>query len=404
MPLPDRTTLLARLAVPPIERALQAVTAPSARIEVEVVTTVAEFADLAPAWNRLHDQAAAASVFNSWLWLYEWWLGYGGRGPLRLLVARRGGAMVGVLPLYIDETRVLGVRVRLLRFVGTGGDTHPDDLGPVLAAGTENAAAAALACAALTLPGVDVWLFSDIDPRSPFPAALGAAARQAGRPLAAGESERIAFVRLPGTWARFLEPLGRERRWRLRRTRRRLHERHRARFFVWDDPAGLDAAVARLAELHRLRWAQAGGTQSFASPTYIEFHRSVIRSFLPRGWLRLYCLEVDGEIGAMLYCYRFRRRVYLMQSGFDPKLARFGVGKVLLGHAIEHAIAEQNEVFDFLRGEHRYKEELATGHRQTSCVRAFAASPGALAYRLRRVWLPALKVRLQAAARAEPRG
>lgn len=386
--LPYRRGLPERRAQP------QPASRPGAGIVVDVATSAEEFADLAPAWNRLHDEADAASVFNSWMWLYEWWRSYGAARPLRLLIARRGGETVGVLALYLDRASVAGVRYTMLRLVGTGADTHPDDLGPVLALGAETEIALALARAALHLRGADLWLFSDIDPRSAFPAALEAAARELGIATARGGGERIALVELPPDWPRYLQSLGRDRRWQLRRARRRLAECHRARFFVWDDPATLDDAVDRLAALHRMRWAALGGSESFGSPQYLAFHRSVIKSFFGRRWLRLYCLEVDGELSAMLYCYRFRNRVFLMQAGFDPALSRLGTGKVLLGHALEHAIGEASEAFDFLRGEHRYKEELATAHRETVCLRAFAATPAAFVYRLRRFWLPALKARL----------
>lgn len=373
----------------------QAASRPAPAISVELATSDDEFAALAPAWNRLHDEAEAASVFNSWAWLYEWWRSYGAGRHLRLLVARQGSTIVGVLPLYLRQARTLGVPVRVLRPVGIGADTHPDDLSPVLARGCEPEAALALARAALGLPGADAWLFSEIDPRSAFPAALEAAAGELGRRLASGRSTRIAYLDLPDTWAGFLDTLGRDRRWQLRRSRRRLAQEHGARFFVWDDPATLGGAVERLAALHRMRWSVAGKRHSFATAAYIDFHRNVIKSFFRRRWLRLYCLEVDGEIGAMIYCYRFRRRVFLMQAGFDPRHRRLGIGKALLGYALEHAIGEGNEVFDFLRGEHRYKEELATGHRHTLCVYVFRPTPGAFAYRLRRAWLPALKARLQ---------
>ena len=144
-----------------------------------------------------------------------------------------------------------------------------------------------------------------------------------------------------------------------------------------------------------MRWSAAGGSDSFGTPEYVEFHRRIINSCFARGWLRLYCLELDGEIAAITYCYRFRNRVYLMQAGFDPARAACNPGKVLLGYALEHAIGEGNEVFDFLRGEHRYKDQLASGHRRTACIRVFRASPAALAYRLRRIWLPLLKARLE---------
>jgi CelD/BcsL family acetyltransferase involved in cellulose biosynthesis len=363
-------------------------------IAVQFLTTSDEFARLAPEWNRLHGTAAAASVFNSWLFQYQWWQVYGAGQPLRILVALERGEAVGILALYIQKLTLLGVPVRLLRFAGTGADTHPDDVGPVLAPGKEHAVALKLARAALRLSRADVIVLSDIDPQSAFAGALERAAAEARRASLSEISERIAYVELPRSWPQFLQSLASDRRTRIKSARRKAAAAHRLRFFVWDDLAGLDRAVDRLAELHRSRWRDAGGSDSFASEEYIEFHRRIIKSAFPRGWLRLYCLELDGEIAAITYCYRFRDRVYLMQAGFDPAKAKANPGKVLLGYALEHAIGEGNAVFDFLKGEHRYKDQLASGYRHTFGVRVFRSTPGAIAYRLRKIWLPQWKARL----------
>jgi CelD/BcsL family acetyltransferase involved in cellulose biosynthesis len=366
----------------------------SGDIAVQFFTTSAEFARLAPEWNRIHAQAAAASVFNSWLWQYQWWRVYGADQPLRILVALRQGAAVGILALYIQKTTILGVPVRIVRFVGTGADTHPDDVGPVILPGLEEPVATKLAHAVLRLSQVDVVLLSDIESQSNFAPALERAAKQARRASLSEVCERIAFVELPRSWPLYLQSLTSDRRTRLNGARRKVTAAHRVHFFVWQDAAGLDRAVDCLAEVHRSRWREAGGSDSFATPQYIEFHRGIIKSAFVRGWLRLYCLELDGDMAAMTYCYRFRNRVYLMQAGFDPAKAKANPGKVLLGHALEHAIGEGNTVFDFLRGEHRYKDQLATGYRTTLGIRVFHNTLGALAYRLRRIWLPLLKARL----------
>ena len=363
-------------------------------IAVQFLTSAEEFAALAPQWNRLHERSAVASVFTSWIWQYQWWQIFGRGQPLRLLVALVSGQPVGILALYIQTIKVMRTPVRQLRFVGTGGDTHPDDLGPVIAPEREDEIALKLARAALRIAGADVVVMSDMDPRSPFTRALETAASEMRRASLTSPCERIAYVDLPASWPEFLKSLTSDRRTRIKSARKKAAAAHTMRFFVWNDPAGLDQAVDRLVELHRNRWNEAGGSESFHTPEYVDFHRRIIKSTFPRGWLRLYCLELDGEISAITYCYRFRNRVYLMQAGFDPNKAKGNPGKVLLGHALEHAIGEGNEVFDFLRGEHRYKDQLATGHRTTLCVRVFRSTPGGLAYRLRRVTLPLLKARI----------
>ena len=360
---------------------------------VELLSSADDLTRIAPQWNELHQRAAVASIFNSWIWQYQWWQVYGRSQPLRILVARDENDTLGILALYVQTAKVLGLEVRLLRFVGTGADTHPDDLGPVLAAGAEDAAVLALARATLRIADVDVVLATDIDPRSPFARALEQAAAEAGLTSFTGECERIAFTGLPRSWGEFMQSLNSDRRSRLKSARRKAAE-HGARFYLWQDGPGIGAALERLADLHRRRWDEAGGSESFASAQYLEFHRRVMQATFARGWLRLYCLDLDGRPAAMTYCYRFRNGVYLMQAGFDPSLARLNPGKVLLGHALEHAIGEGNEVFDYLRGEHRYKDQLATGHRETQCVRVFHRTGAGLAYGMRRIWLPLWKARL----------
>jgi len=363
-------------------------------LAVQFLTSNEEFARLAPEWNRLHARAKAASVFNSWLFQYQWWQVYGAQQPLRILVALERGETVGIVALYVQRVVMLGVPVRVLRFVGSGGDTHPDDLGPLLAPDRELPVALKLARAALRLSGSDVAVLSDIDPESVFACALERASMEAGRASLPEISERVAYVDLPASWGEYLQSLTSDRRTRVKSARKKAGAAHKVRFFVWDDAANLDHAIDRLVALHRSRWRAAGGSGSFASAEYIEFHRQAMKSAFGRGWLRLYCLELDGEIAAITYCYRFRNRIYLMQAGFDPALAKSNPGKVLLGHALEHAIGEGSAVFDFLKGEHRYKDQLATGYRNTRGVRVFRNTPGGIAYRLRRIWLPQWKARL----------
>jgi CelD/BcsL family acetyltransferase involved in cellulose biosynthesis len=364
-------------------------------IAVQFLSSADEFAALAPEWNALHEQASAASIFNSWIWQYHWWQVYGAGRPLRLLLALERGVMVGVLPLYIGTVNALGAPVRLLRFVGTGGDTGPDDLGPVLAPGREQDAAAALAKSLLRITQPDVCLFTDIDPESAFTQAAIHAAAAARYGVMSDVAERISFIRLPPTWDAFLKSLPSKRRSGIRCARAKLLASHPdARFFVWDDPARLDYAIDRLAYLHSKRWQAVGSTHSFASTQYIDFHRGLMHSLMRRGSLRLYCLEIDKDLRAINYCYRQRNRVFCIQAGFDPDYAAVAPGAVLMGHAIEHAIAEGNEVFDFLRGEHMYKGQLANASRETRWVTIFRPNARALAYRLRRVHLPAWKARL----------
>ena len=368
-------------------------------MNVRVIENDAEFAALADTWEALQANAVTTSVFGGFDWQHLWWRTYGKDKQLKLLVATEGDAVVGVLALHIQTVPILRVPVRLLRFVGTGGDTYPDDLGPVLAPGHEAAAARALAEAAIRLSGWDVLLLTDLDPACPFTKAIEAAARAGRLDVLTGQSERIAYIDLPATFDAWLQTLHGDRRYRIRKLRKKANATHPTRFFVFDDPATLDGGIDRLIALHHKRWKSIGQAHAFATPDYVGFHRAVMAACLRKNRLRLYALEMGGQVVAMYYFYKFRDRVYLMQSGFDPDFSDVKPGQVLLGYIIESAITEGHKVLDFLKGDHRYKEELASGERETLYVTGFRLTPGALTYRLRRHVLPAVKARVKEVVR-----
>jgi CelD/BcsL family acetyltransferase involved in cellulose biosynthesis len=369
-------------------------------LRIRVVTSASEFARLSDDWERLQEKAAVTSVFASFDWQYLWWQTYGKEQPLLVLLAMHGDELVGILPLYVQTVPMLRYPVRLLRLIGSGGDTWPDDLGPILAEGYEAEAARELAQEVMRISRWDVLFLTDMDPSSAFTSAVQVASTAAHLECHAEHAERIVYTALPATWEAWLQSMSGDRRYRIRNARKKLHAAHSARFFVWTDPATLDQGIDRLVHLHHKRWKQAEQSHSFATPEYIGFHRAVMAACLNRDRLRLYCLELSGEIVAMFYFYRFRNRVYLMQSGFDPDHSKVKPGQVLLGHVVEHAIGEGNEVLDFLRGDHQYKEEIATGERKTVNFTALRFRPGALVYRTRRMYLPELKARaLQLAQR-----
>ena len=383
-------------AAPPAAAPLRA----PAPLTVKAVRSVQAFAHIAADWNQLHERAAGASPFTAWAWQFEWWRVYGAGRSLHILTAVRDGELCGVLPLYVETQTTLGLPVRVARLVGMGGDTYPDDLGPFFSPECEGEARQALIDAALGSHDWDVITLEDMDSRLPFGRELEAAAAGRGMRSHSEPNERIVYIDLPDSWEAYLRTISRNRRSKIRSQRKKLHNETAARFHVWSDAARIDEAFDNLVALHHKRWRSAGQeSESFRTPEYLDFHRSVVRGSLLRGALRFYVLEMNGKPAAMLYALRFRGRVFIVQSGFDPDLARYRPGLVLLGHAIQHAIEEGNKVFDFLRGEHSYKEHLAGSEREGEIVSACRDTLAGRAWHLRHVQLPALKERVRPLAR-----
>jgi CelD/BcsL family acetyltransferase involved in cellulose biosynthesis len=339
------------------------------RLQIARITDPRELDSLAGEWRSLVNTSDRNSIFVTYEWQSQWWKHYGANGELAILTARADGQLVGILPAYIQKQRLRGgLTARVLRFIGTGGDTSPDYLDAILADSHAPAAAIEFARTLLEWNGWDILKLTDSDESSPLRHALTEAAARAGLPCESELSARISIAHLPKTFDEYLAGMSGDRRYTVRNTRRKFAALPGARFTIHQDPATLDQAIDRLIELHHLRWGPRDPDHAFATNEYVAFHRAIMHDCMRNGWLRLCALETEGRTIAMYYCYAYRGTWYYFQSGFDPAVERVRPGLVLMGHMFEAAINENSTVFDMLRGEYDFKKVWAKQIRETHGV------------------------------------
>lgn len=369
------------------------------QLRLEVVSTSEAFEALAPDWHALQDRCSRKSVFSSWEWNSLWWRVYGQKAALRIIVAREGSRVVGILPLYIQRLKYYGIfTVRLLRFVGTGGNTAPDYLGPLIADDVAPRVSAELADqVARKLGGWDVMQLSDLTPNTEFVKEMTQRCERQGCIIKVDEWARIPFGKLAPTFDEYLATLSTNRRQSVRNRRRRFEKLEGAQFLRCTDIDELDAMFDRLAELHRMRWQGRAVQHSFASEEYLSFHRALIHALFLKDHLRLFALKAEGEIFAILYCFKFNGEMLYFQSGFDPVRAELSPGQVLIGYVIEAAIADHCHTFDMLKGDYDHKRYFFKDTRVTVQLSAYKGGRAAWGYRLKKL-MSSLR------SRPEPKG
>ncbi len=365
-------------------------------MQIELITSADGFEALRADWDALLAGCDPVSPFLTWDWQFLWWRHYGGGQALRIVAARDDGRLVGVLPLYVQRLRALRglLPLRVLRPVGTGGDTTPDYLDPLMLPSHSDVLPNELARFVAECTGPwDELLMSDLRAQGPLRGALEVACAARGWPTMTSRSAQISYVSLPPTWDEYLQSVSRERRYKIRSARRKFEEAPGARFYVWSDGDRLDEAIDRLVELHHLRWKDRGERHAFSSNAYRDFHRALMHAFWQRGRLTLYCLELGGRIAMMFYCYRLRDVTYHFQTGFDPAISRLRPGHVMMGYLIEQAIASGDREFDMLRGQYDFKADYASGTRETYSIAAARSNLARLARRARVARAGALELR-----------
>ena len=331
-------------------------------LDVEAVTTADALDRLRPQWAALWAAVPDATPFQSPEWLLPWWRHVGEGDLLTLAVRRRGGVaggpLVGLLPLYVyrqqDDTRSLFPL----------GIATTDYLDALALPGHERAVMdAALACLDRRR---DAWDVAE------WPQLRDDAVLRNGTPPSdwtddAGEADCCPVLPLPaGAALGGVLPRGLAQ--NLGYYRRRLAKAGDAQY-ERADAATLDAAYAALLALHGARWATRGETGVLADDAVRRWHAEAMRGLLAAGVLRLHTLRLDGRVIAACYVLHDRpgpaARAYYYLGGFDPACHALSPGTLIVGHAVEAALAEGMTAFDFLRGREAYKYHWGATDRPT---------------------------------------
>jgi len=326
-------------------------------LQVKTVHTWNGLEAIRPAWEEILRGAAGLTIFSTLEWLGAWWKAYGKDKELVAPVfSNSDDEIVGVVPLYTDLVEpALPFRVKRLRFVGDGSEDS-DNLDLIIRVGYETSCLQAFLSWLGSNPD---WGICELNTLPLDSAALPLlnselkTRRWTHRRLERPRST----ISLPNTWEKYLQQtISRKEGTKIGYYSKRLQKRFQVSISKCDNAQELPASLAALFGLHQERWRLRGGSGAFASAERREFYYNMASSFLERGWLEFWILQLDGSPVAAQYGFRYRNTVYSLQEGFDPAHSSDRVGYVLRAHVLRVLIGQGVRQYDFLGGEDPSKD------------------------------------------------
>jgi CelD/BcsL family acetyltransferase involved in cellulose biosynthesis len=317
------------------------------------------FSALRHEWSELLADSEAPSVFLTWEWLYSWWRHIGVRCRPAIITVRREGRLQAIAPLSGRDWDLRQLRLYgSLAFLGAPlrtGNAGSDYLDVIVRRNRHDVLPEI--CEYLTRRG-RVLDLAQVASDGAAATRLASALRDAGWSTTQRECGLCPVVDLAGhTWDSYLATRGREHRYGVQRKLRALHKGSEVRFELTATESERLEGLRVLLDLHERRWREKGGSRSdaFHTPALRAFHEAFTQLALAEGWLRLFVLRLDGVPAAALYGLRYGATFSFYQSGFDPGLARRGVGVATMALSVAAALAEGAAVYDLLHGDEEYK-------------------------------------------------
>jgi len=325
-------------------------------LRVEVITSEGDLVAYGDAWQELAALDDHASLFNDWHWNYLWWQHYKQLGNLHVIMVFDNDKLVGVGPFYRNNSKAMGLgKIDTLRFIGTGGNTSPDNLN-IITHPDHRQSVADVICDSIRSEQFQRVLFMDVRSNSAFYKAfrshVNSVPGYAVKPIT--HTRRVAD--LPNDWSSFRKQISRNTHKRMKARQNRLSALENVRFHKCETQEEVDVAYEALVRLHKARWKLKGHSTSFGSESYCAFHKALMRQLLLNNQLWLITLKVDDTIIAVEYAFLYKET---LMFGFDPCFEHLSPGHVLMTYTIKTGIENGVRHIDLLKGNYKYKASYA---------------------------------------------
>lgn len=322
---------------------------------IKIIHSKEEIAAIAKPWNDLLTGSRSNTIFLSWEWLYSWVERFGSADrELYILMVYNENTLVGIAPWCIRKKKYGLFPMRRIEFLGTP-ETGSDYLDVFTKKGSEKEVARAI-YHFLFGDAASQWDclgLLDIPSRSLFLLHFMERMREEGKHFEVEAGAFCPALPLPKTKEDFLARLSSSRRKRFARDLRILEREGEVRH----DSFQLEKAPHLLKEfkgLYQQRWSDSDPLFTFLEKVSLHGGRE--------DQIRLDFLSVNGKNIAGLLHLRWGDRLFLYLMAADRSFHReISVGNILVGLAIEKAIAEGFTEYNFLKGYEEYKFYWADG-------------------------------------------
>jgi CelD/BcsL family acetyltransferase involved in cellulose biosynthesis len=325
-------------------------------LSVQEVRSLPELVLHEEEWSALL-HSAHGSFFSSPDWMTTWLEAFWRERPIRFVLVREDGRLVGLAPFVEDRAGDLGRRPSLCFPVNP--HSHVCE---VLLGGGDGAAVlvALLSHLGPARPHFRVSL-RHLDTSSRLAATLAEVAGPLGIAMHVHKRTQWAFSRLGTSWPDYLQGRSRHVRSELRRTRKRIDASGVVEVRSSASPGECRAAFEGVLRVESRSWKHEGRTSLAADRDGRVFHEALIQRCAAKGRARIYILCLDGTPIAHLMGVEHGRAFLALKTSYDRSYRDLSPGGVLVVEVLKDALQRGLEVVDFLGEADRWKVQLATG-------------------------------------------
>ena len=340
-------------------------------MKIDLLTKFDELETIREEWNLLAGSDSRDGFFRTAVWAIPWLKHIANMAePFVVTVRDSGNTLIGLAPMCLITFKDLGFRLKTLTFAGrevVSGDFLDF---AALPAHRPIVIQAVLDFIWAQRDSWDMLQLGELITDDAMHSAAEAWGKKNKLLIRQQELRICPYIDLPSTFDDYLNALNKNMRYLIRRRKRDVLEKNNCSIQPCKSAAELKDGLSTLTKLHVARWRKVNQSGNLTKQGFEEFLNEVCTN-LPTGCkCRLYILRHHEDTVGALLAFHFNDSALYYQAGWDPDspISRFSPGVVLMAHAIEDAISQRLQYFEFLRGDETYKQKWTQKHRKTETL------------------------------------
>jgi CelD/BcsL family acetyltransferase involved in cellulose biosynthesis len=316
-------------------------------------------------WNELLNQSITHVPFLRFGFLKTWWQTRGGgewpqTAQLSIVTAEKEGKLTGIAPFFLNQDHQKSTLYLL-------GSKEICDYLDIIVRPSESDQFMEELLNYLTSNAAPDWnelIFFNLMDNTPTLQSLAQNCQSRGWAFQTECTKQSPLVTLPGDWETYLSSLDKKQRHEIRRKMRRASESSEVSWHIVNDQDVLETEMDDFLNLMALDEQKA----HFLTPSMREQMRECMRWAFREHCLQLSFFDINGQKAAAYFCFDYLNRIWVYNSGYDPRYSEYSPGWVLLSHLLQWAIEQGREAFDFMRGNEDYKYRFGAKDRMVLCA------------------------------------
>jgi len=330
-------------------------------LKVIISSTMDECKVFSQQWNELIECSDANYIFSTFEWVSSWWEAFGKNKELAVILVFDNNYLIGIMPLAIYRGNCFEFFARKVEFIGSPFSDYNNF---IIKSGRETEVLKLFFEAIYKMEGkYDFISLSDLANNTKILNILNMCLVNQNKSFY-GDHQYYPIIDLDSNYNDYFKNLSKNLKEQIIRRSRKLSKMGELKLAIAREESEVSNFMNSFSSLYTKKAFARKKNFAFLHNDVMNFYRIFSKRILTKGWLHLSVLFLNKTPISIHLGFVYKNRFYWYAPVFNEQFRSFSPGVVHLNYLIQECFNQKYDVFDFLRGEEKYK--IRWSNNQTS--------------------------------------